>query len=267
MPQDRPLEGMAVGISISEAENLASTGFTPADISLVTVELCRRIVALGAQVVLGHQWRPGGIMEQVTRFAQAYHMESGGSQQPIVHNVMAWPDKASLSEYDREQLRDLVRIYEPERPEERANALTSMRHHITQIAKARICLSGKMESYSGSMPGLIEEALLSMDEGQPVYISAMMGGAAATLIECIRGSLEINALLPQPGQVPRKIQHYFYRSRDRENEVAFAKLCQLYPHELDELFRAQNLDTIIQLSTRGMSRLNGTLQDWEPNRF
>jgi hypothetical protein len=165
MPQNRPLEGMAVGISISEAEDLASTGFTPDDINLVTVELCRRLVALGAQVVLGHQWRPGGIMEQVTSFAQAYHMESGGSGQPIVHNVMAWPDRASLSDYDREQLHDLVRIYEPAEPLGRVEALTAMRQQITHIASARICLSGKMASYTGSMPGVIEEAFFSIDQG------------------------------------------------------------------------------------------------------
>jgi hypothetical protein len=42
-------------MSISDAEDLASTGFTPNGINLVPVELCRRLVALGAQVVLGHQ--------------------------------------------------------------------------------------------------------------------------------------------------------------------------------------------------------------------
>ena len=72
MPQNRPLEGIAVGVSISEAEDLASTGFAPNDINVITVELCRRLMKLGAQVVLSHQWRPGGIMEQVNRFAQAY---------------------------------------------------------------------------------------------------------------------------------------------------------------------------------------------------
>jgi hypothetical protein len=266
MPQNRPLEGMAVGISISDAEDLASTGFTPADINLVTVELCRRLVALGAQVVLGHQWRPGGIMEQVTRFAQAYHMESGGSGQPIVHNVMAWPDKASLSDFERGQLKDLVRIYEPEEPLERLEALTAMRQQITQIAKARICLSGKMKSFTGSMPGLIEEAFLSIDQGQPVYISAMMGGAAAALIECIRGRIEIGRLIPRAARVSERIRDFFDGSPDRRYET-IAKLCWLRPNELEELFNALNLDTIIQLSSRGMSRLKGTLQDWEAGRF
>lgn len=264
MPQNRPLEGMAVGISISEAEDLANTGFTPNDINLVTVELCRRLVALGAQVVLGHQWRPGGIMEQVTRFAQAYHMESGASGQPIVHNVMAWPDKASLSEFDREQLKNLVKIYEAEEPLERPEALTAMRQQITQIAKARICLSGKMNSYEGSMPGLIEEAFLSINQGEPVYLSAMMGGAAAALIECIRGRTEIDRLIARTAHVPERIQDLFDGSPDRRHET-IAKLCWLHPNELEELFNAQNLDTIIQLSTRGMSRLNGTLLDWEGN--
>jgi hypothetical protein len=260
MPQNRPLEGMAVGVSISEAEDLAGAGFTRDDINLVTVELCRRLLALGAQVVLGYQWRPGGIMEQVTRFAQAYHMESGGSGQPIVHNVMAWPDKASLSEFDREQLKDLVRIYEPEEPLERAEALTAMRRHITQIAKARICLSGKMKSYDGSMPGLIQEAFLSIEQRQPVYISAMMGGAAAAMIESIRGRSEIGRLIPEAAQVPEKIRDFFDGSPDRRYET-IAKLCWLHPNELEELFSAQNLDTVIQLSTRGMSRFNGTLRD------
>ena len=266
MPQNRPLEGMAIGISISEGEDLASTGFTAADIDLVTVELCRRLVASGAQVVLGHQWRPGGIMEQITQFARAYHTESGGPEQPIVHSVMAWPDRASLSDYDREKLKDLVRIYEAEVPLGRGEALTAMRQQITQIANARICLSGKMKSYDGAIPGLIEEAFLSIEKGQPVYISAMMGGAAAALIECIRGRREVHTLFPPTAEVSARIPHFFDSNPEQSYET-IAKLCRLYPDELEELFSAQNLDTIIQLSTRGMSRLNGALQDWESSRF
>jgi hypothetical protein len=267
MPQNRPLEGVAVGISISEAEDLDKRGFNPSDVIRVTVDLCRRMITLGAQVVLGHQWRPEGIMEQVIPFAQAYQAEFGSLQQPIVHNVLAWPDKAALSDNDREQFKGLVKIYELEGPEGRAEALTAMRQRITDIAKARICLSGKRESYSGSMPGLIEEALLSIRKEQPVYVSAMMGGAAASLVEGIRGRLELGALLPHLDQLPQEIRGYFSSGRGTESGKAFAKLCRLYPDELTELFEAQKLDTIVQLSVRGMSRLNGRLFDWHPDRF
>ena len=257
MPQIRPLEGIPVGVSISEAEDLASGGFIRDDVNLVTVELCRRLLALGAQIVVGYRWQPGGIMEQITRFAQAYHMESGASGAPIVHNVMAWPDKASLSEFDREQLKDLVKIYEPEEPLERAAALTAMRQRVTQIAKGRVCLSGKMMSYEGSMPGLIEEAFLSIEQEQPVYISAMMGGAAAALIEWIRGRSDMRRLVPPATKIPERIWDLIEGNSDRRHET-IAKLCRLSPRELEELFSAQNLDTIIQLSTRGMCRSNGT---------
>jgi len=256
MPLNRPLEGIAVGISISEAEDLGKAGFMVSDINVVTVELCRRIVALGGQVVLGHQWRPGGIMEQVTGFAQRYHVEAGRAMQPIIHNVMAWPDRAALSEGDREQLKELVHIYVAQDGDGRGAALTRMREHMADIAKARICLAGRIRGFSGSMPGLVEETLISMRKRQPVYISAMMGGAAASLIECIRGRLELRALVPHRERVPNNIEHYFRPNAGADNMVALAKLCRLYPEELDQLFQAQNLDTVVQLSTRGMSRLN-----------
>jgi SLOG cluster2 len=251
MAQNRPLQGIAVGISISEAEDLSEFGFLPSDINTVTVEICRRIVALGGQVVLGHQWRPGGIMEQVTRFAQAYHLEAGSAGPPIIHNVMAYPDKAALSEGDREQLRELVRIYEPQEPEGRTEALTRMRESITAIAKARICLAGKEKGYSGSMPGLVEETLISIRRKQPVYLSAMMGGATAYLIKCIRGGGEL--------RIPPEVEDYFRPNAGRRNTLALAELCRLHPDELDQLFDAQNLDTVVQLSTLGMSRMNGSL--------
>jgi hypothetical protein len=202
-------------------------------------------------------------MEQVTQFAQAYHMESGASSAPIVLNVMAWPDKASLSELDREQLKDLVRIYELEEPRavpeqslKRAKALTEMRQHITRLLKARICLSGKIKSVSGAMPALIEDAFLSMNEEKAVYISAMMGGAAALLVECIRGQREIRTLFPRKADLPITTPSFFGGDPDQRH-AAVASLCRLRPDELEQLFDAQNLDTIILLSVRGMSRLSG----------
>jgi hypothetical protein len=94
----------------------------------------------------------------------------------------------------------------------------------------------------------------------------MMGGAAAALIECIKGRSEIAMLLPPGLRISERIRHYFDSSPEKRYE-AIAKLCRLYANELDELFAAQNLDTIVQLSTRGMCRINGTLRDWEPDQF
>src|SRR5512132_1974830 len=107
----RPLAGLCIGISISKGDDLtAKYGLTEEDISVVTVELCRRLVGLGAQVALGHQWRPKGIMDQVAHFARGYQWEVSSRDVPIIHNFLAWPDRAALSETDRKELGGLVHI-------------------------------------------------------------------------------------------------------------------------------------------------------------
>ena len=50
---------------------------------------------------------------------------------------------------------------------------------------ARILLGGKADSYSGFMPGIFEEALLSLEKGCPVYVLGGFGGAAEILAKAI----------------------------------------------------------------------------------
>lgn len=97
----RPLEGCRVGISISESEELATFGLTPDAINIVTVDLARRIMALGGSVLLGHDWRTGGVMEAVARFAISYAGQNASPEQPLIINYLAEPDRPNLSAADR----------------------------------------------------------------------------------------------------------------------------------------------------------------------
>jgi hypothetical protein len=100
----RPLEGRSVGISISESDDLASLGLENGIVNGLTVDLARRLIALGASVVLGHNWRTGGIMEAVASFALSYKSQSGPIEQPLIFNYLAFPDKPSLSDSDKKEL-------------------------------------------------------------------------------------------------------------------------------------------------------------------
>jgi hypothetical protein len=260
----RPLSGIKIAISISEAENLSDFGFTGDDrhspINLVTVELCHRLVALGAQVVLGHQWRPNGVMEAVSLFAQAYQWEAGASKEPIIYNFLAWPDRAALSEGDRKQLGSLVAIDEGEEPssspelEPRIMALREMRKKMAVTADARICLSGKLHQPDKRfVSGPLEEAALMIMQEKPVYLSRMMGGAAALLIDLLRGE---NADPRQASIVGDAVTTEYYLSwfRRPASLEELTEFCGLDPDELNELFEAQNLDTVIQLTSRGIAK-------------
>ena len=243
--ETRPLNGFAIGISISESKDLISLGLTEADVNRVTVELCRRFVALGAQIVLGHQWRPRGVMEAVARFAQAYQFEA---KEPIIHNFLAWPDRAALSKTDRQQLRNLVVIHEQDSSEDRPAALRRMREEMTYKNHARICLSGKAKQPTGFVPGVIEEAALTLIQGKPLYISRMMGGTARFLVDVLRKEKTVWDAFPQ--EMPQEYWQRFESLKRSDLE----DWCHLTSKELDELFDAQNLDTIVQLTSRGLQR-------------
>jgi hypothetical protein len=252
-PAQRPLSNLAIAISISEAERpvLEGLGLTPADINHVTVELCRRLVALGAQVVLGHQWRPGGVMDAVARFAKAYQEAT----EPILQNFLAWPDRAALSESDRKRLESVVRIHEFTEPQpDRPMALHEMRQRMADVTSARICLCGKLQQPEGFVPGLIEEAALTLARGKPVYASRMMGGTSALLADFFSGEAR-EPLLKLSKHPKFKGQLRVLRDFDASR---LAETCGLTHSELRELFDAQNVDTIVHLTTLGLTRLHRT---------
>ena len=217
-----PLKGRKIGISISESEDMGSLGLKPSDINVITVDLARRLVSLGASVVLGHDWRPGGVMEAVARFAMNYKSSNAAQAEPILLNFLAAPDQAGLSASEMDELKDFVRIQTinwrecaqeflarlepclkliadsgipwalplPNADEEyknlsmeRAFHLLAMRAAMTEACDARIILGGKLRGYTGFAPGILEEAALALAARKPVLISSGLGGAAKAALE------------------------------------------------------------------------------------
>jgi len=62
-----------------------------------------------------------------------------------------------------------------------------MRHLSTAESSARIVLGGRVAGYSGQLPGVIEEAVITLRAGKPLYIVGGCGGAAHVLVEALRG--------------------------------------------------------------------------------
>jgi hypothetical protein len=50
---------------------------------------------------------------------------------------------------------------------------------------ARILLGGRVDRYKGNMPGIAEEALLSLQDGQPVFLMGGFGGCARDVAETV----------------------------------------------------------------------------------
>src|SRR5260370_16798282 len=65
----RPLEGVTVGLSVSFGEDSALHGFTEEEMNRAIVRLSDVLLSAGAQLVFGHDWRPGCVMSAVARLA------------------------------------------------------------------------------------------------------------------------------------------------------------------------------------------------------
>jgi hypothetical protein len=88
--------------------------------------------------------------------------------------------------------------------------------------KSRILLGGRLERFSGFLPGLFEEALVSFESKQPLYILGGFGGAAEVLAR---------AILDDGGGRPEQFTTAWLSKRNPNlaNLLAIAKKSKLPP--------------------------------------
>ncbi len=68
-----------------------------------------------------------------------------------------------------------------------ARGLTAMRKTITSMCEARLVLGGKLTGYAGLVPGVIEEAWLSLSQKHPLYLVGGYGGAGRAVCDLLLG--------------------------------------------------------------------------------
>jgi hypothetical protein len=204
-PAARPLAGLRVGVSVSgSGEDLARRGFTESGLNRLTVRLSRALLAEGAALAFGHDWREGGVMEAIASIAFDYRLPAAPQEVgPAIVNLIPWPDVASAT--DPTLLARLARLVEvtpallPEelRPLEaqalaagpssptwrylRARGLTHLRRRLAERCHARVALGGRLSGFDGRLPGIVEEVFFTCAAARPVYLAGLLGGAAEIL--------------------------------------------------------------------------------------
>jgi hypothetical protein len=68
-----------------------------------------------------------------------------------------------------------------------ARGQTLMREKVTDLADARLVIGGKLENFSGIIPGVVEETCLSLRRGRPLFLIGGFGGAARAVCDQLRG--------------------------------------------------------------------------------
>jgi hypothetical protein len=299
----RPLAGCIVNLSISDSNESVERGFPSWQVNRVTLQLVAATFGQGASVVFGHDWREDGVMEAVYGFARRVQppvplsVDSAAAEaQPILRNLLPWPDNPHLPERDLERLSPTLRVESAGLPVElegfnfearaepagrlyryvRARALTHLRHRLNGASDVRLCLGGRKSGAAGRYPGLIEEALLALRANKPLYLATFLGGATEQVAAAIEGSpmtddfcppSDLDVVYGDPPATENDEATGADRVIDRAavwNEFRNAGLARLAAvngltvEENHELLHTPVIDRVIELVLIGLSRIRAT---------
>lgn len=154
----------------------------------------------------------------------------------------------------------------------RARSLTTMREVTTHRVAARIVLGGRLTGYTGLLPGIVEEALLTLEARRPLFVLGGCGGASRLVADGLRGrptpALTTEWCRQEVLGWEQLSAEYRRRGRDAlQPEDAATRLLALAPQgpaqalsnglddqENEELFETTNPRRVVELVLAGLRR-------------
>ncbi|MFN7939581.1 MAG: hypothetical protein U0R19_40015 [Bryobacteraceae bacterium] len=298
---NRPLAGLVVNLSVSQSDDTLKHGYPSWQVNRVTLQFVAALFGQGASVIFGHDWREDGVMEAVHGFALQMQpplplaiAAAQAEAQPLMRNLLPWPDAPHLSQEEQEQLSATLKVETGGLPEElraldaevaaagpndpryaylRARGLTHLRHRLTDLCHARVCLGGPRSGSQGRYPGLVEEALLAVQQGKPLYVASLLGGVSEQIVTAVEGKQMPDEFCPTAW-----IEHLYLhppvvetdpvtradRAIDRDaiwrefSEAGQGRIAQnnrLSAEQNNELLRTPVVERAIELVLTGLSRI------------
>ena len=209
-----------IGISISDSPDMRMLGLGNGHLRDAMTEVAIYLMSSGDDLAYGGDLRENGFTWTLFELASRYtrqpsafishsHDDQGFVEQSRrVVNYFAWPvhirmtnDKLDslAGEVDNvAEIKFLDMEGDPMTMERRreiptiepddatwAEGLTAMRRTMQGEIDARILLGGRVEDYKGRMPGVAEEALLSLRSEHPVFLLGGFGGCTRDIAETL----------------------------------------------------------------------------------
>ena len=196
-----------VAISVSDSPDLPLLGMGDRHLHRAMNGLATYLLSYGYHLAYGGDLRRGGFTEELFEIASRYDPQSVGAEPaPAVTDYLAWPVWTAIPRHELRELSDrlagIARIVylsrdgaeldrlrypsSPAEPPQVASALTAMRVTMVHDADARIVLGGRVAGYQGRMPGIAEEALMSLQHHKPLYVLGGFGGCARDIAYAMR---------------------------------------------------------------------------------
>ncbi|MGO3928375.1 hypothetical protein NP284_08700 [Rhodopseudomonas pseudopalustris] len=260
------LDGKLIAISISESEDLEGLGYGKGHLHDAMAEVARHILALGGLLAYGGDLRQHGFSEVLFELVARHRPDIPlNGDHPGARSYLAWPVhirmprselvkvQSSLAGTAELILVDLVgnpmsipeATESPHTPtiEEWSFGLSSMRRLMAAESFARIVMGGQTSNYKGAMPGIAEEAMLSLEAKRPLFIVGGFGGCAGD----IANSIGLHSPSSRTKRCWPGLKHFSEFSVDRLNNG-------LTYEENAILANTPHIDEAVMLIMRGLVR-------------
>ena len=258
-----------IAISTSDSPDMAALGLSEGHLREAVAEVAIYALASGASLAYGGDLRREGFTELLFELVMRYRRQE--EIQARVTDYLAWPvhipmtaddlDKRSTELREFAQLvligldgnrmsmedRQLLPSHEPTE-NEWSVGLTSMRQVMRGETDARVVLGGRVEDYRGAMPGIAEEALLSLESGQPLFLLGGFGGCTRDIAETLR---LVDSWAGSRPAWPGRQRFERYDPDDLHNGLS--------PEENQVLARSPHIDQAVSLVMLGLHRLRNGL--------
>ena len=198
------LDGIRLGISVSDSADIARLGLLETHFRLALGEIARCVLVSGGQLAYGGHLDPEGYTSFLVQELHRYSRRD----RPL-HIYLAWQEHRKLSVSELKEQCGSLGLYgditcldvdgnpidpvqgRPDEPVPETNedvwkqSLTSMRRYMAENTHGRIFFGGKREGFQGDMPGLVEEAVVALEVGQPVYLAGGFGGVTMDIVQAL----------------------------------------------------------------------------------
>ena len=277
LPADA-LDGIRLGVSVSVSADLATLGLSPRHAELAVAEIARAVLIGGGTLVYGGRVKPSGFTQFLMHEVRRY-----GRSAEALTLCLAAPEHRKLSrteldDLDRElgtkgtvvcldetgaEIEDFLSSA-PSEPQPVTDSCMmqasygSLRRYLGAITDARVILGGQLCDFQGAMPGVIEEAIVAVQAGQPLYVASGFGGASALAaqalgIDDLAWAPEGFPSRPTDDRIDESLRHL--RSAARDGRWS-AKSCGLDDIQIRQLAASYRPGEIASLVVNGLAHLH-----------
>nr|WP_315212942.1 hypothetical protein [uncultured Flavobacterium sp.] len=279
-----------IAISVSDSEDIEELGFSKIHQQDMVLEITRYLIINGATLIYGGDLRAQGYTFMFSEIVEQYIYKKENKN--YYKNFFSFPIYVDMTQKHRLEFKkngiqvvqveppeslnvDINQFYVPNNNENLfiwTESLTKMRREMNVDSHARIFMGGTKTNFKGKYPGLLEEALISLERNTPTYFIGAFGGITKSIISALLN--EKSEELTEEWQRKSNIKYSefidFYNAKsgvdkiDYKNQLVFLneftidKLCLNNGLDINEnkrLFETIHLPEIIYLILKGLKKI------------